>query len=301
MRILLAHDGSTDAEIAADLAGSVPWPAGSTVRVISVIEPTMVVVTAWAGSGGAAGYSPDVDSAITASVQEGLTDVVARLQGPNLAAEGMVRRGRPATMIVEEARAFDADVVLVGSRGRGTIASLALGSVSGEVVEHAPCPVLVARQPRISRVVVGLDGSPSSLLAERLVGDWPIFTGAAIRVVSVADVIAPWHTGIAPTMYAQVTQAYAKDVADAKVAHQAIADEAVNRLRAAGQDAVAEPRTGDAASELIAAAVDWKADLVVLGSRGQTGLKRILLGSVARNVVHGSAASVLVVRDAETA
>jgi nucleotide-binding universal stress UspA family protein len=301
MRILLAHDGSPDADVAVDLARSTPWPAESTIRVISVIEPTIVAVTGWAGAGGATGYSPEVDTAITASVQDGVTDVVGRLRAPNLVAEGTVRRGRPATVIVEEARAFGADLMLVGSRGRGTIASLVLGSVSGEVVEHAPCPVLVARKSAISRVVVGADGSPSSLLAETLVAEWPILGDMPIRVVSVADVIAPWHTGIAPTMVAQVTKAYSKDLADAKVAHQAIADEAVDRLRTAGRDATAELRTGDAASEVIAAAVEWKADLVVLGSRGQTGLKRILLGSVARNVLHGSAASVLVVRNAETA
>ena len=58
-----------------------------------------------------------------------------------------------------------------------------------------------------------------------------------------------------------------------------------------------ERRTGDAAAEILTAATEWQADLVVVGSRGQTGLTRILLGSVARNVVHGSTASVLVVHE----
>jgi nucleotide-binding universal stress UspA family protein len=54
---------------------------------------------------------------------------------------------------------------------------------------------------------------------------------------------------------------------------------------------------GDAAAEIVAEAESWGADLVVMGSRGRTGLTRILLGSVARNVLQGSRSSVLIVRD----
>ncbi len=52
---------------------------------------------------------------------------------------------------------------------------------------------------------------------------------------------------------------------------------------------------GDAAAEIIPVAQESGADLVVVGSRGQTGLKRIVLRSVARNVLVGSDASVLVI------
>ena len=54
-------------------------------------------------------------------------------------------------------------------------------------------------------------------------------------------------------------------------------------------------RKGDAAAEIITVAQESGADLVVVGSRGQTGLKRIVLGSVARNVVTAAGASVLIV------
>ncbi|MGH2474459.1 MAG: universal stress protein, partial [Candidatus Limnocylindrales bacterium] len=124
----------------------------------------------------------------------------------------------------------------------------------------------------------------------------PVFDGAAMSVVSVADVDGPWHTGIAPTMYQRVLDAYAKDLQAAEAAHGEIAEDAAERLRAAGRDAIAEVRTGDAAAEIIAAATEREADLVAIGSRGRTGLTRVLLGSVARNVVHGSDASVLIVR-----
>jgi len=80
--------------------------------------------------------------------------------------------------------------------------------------------------------------------------------------------------------------------------HTRIGDESVARLRAAGREAEADIRTGDAAAEIIGVAAELKADLVVLGSHGRTGLTRVLLGSVAQNVLHGGTSSVLIVREA---
>ncbi|HEX5014558.1 MAG TPA: universal stress protein [Candidatus Limnocylindrales bacterium] len=293
MRILLAHDGSGGAAKAAELVGALAWPEGSVVRVVSVIEPTMVGLTAWAG---VVDYSAEADAQISEYYKGELADTVARLSSPTRRVESAVLRGRPATAIVDDAKAFGADVIVVGSRGRGGIRSLVLGSVSSEVVDHAPCPVLVARQSTLSAVVLATDGSPPATLAQTLVSEWPIFEGVPVRVVSVADVPRPWDTGIAPTMYRQVVEAYTKDLDEAKRQSQEIAARTVEALRAAGREAVADARVGDAAGEIIAAAVESNAEMIVIGTRGHTGLTRLLLGSVARNVVHGSGASVLVVR-----
>jgi nucleotide-binding universal stress UspA family protein len=298
MRILLADDGSAAADTAADLVRALQWPAGSVVRVVSVIEPTMVALTAWAGT--VADYSPETDERITEYHRGELAETVERLRDRDRTVESAVLRGRPATVILDESQTFGADVVVVGSRGHGTIASLLLGSVSAEVVDHAACPVLVARQETLSRIVFATDGSPSAARAEALLSEWPVFESVPIRVVSVADVPQPIHTGIAPTMYAQAAKASADDLAESKKEHRRIADEAVERLGAAGRDAVADARVGDAPSEIVAAAADSAADLIVMGSRGRTGLARLLLGSVARNVLHGSTASVLVVRDTDS-
>ncbi|HET7030088.1 MAG TPA: universal stress protein [Candidatus Limnocylindrales bacterium] len=295
MRILLAHDGSDGAAEAAQLVRAIAWPAGSTLRVISVIERPPATLSTWTGT--MPDYSAELDGQITEYYEGELARTADGLQDPNRHVERAVLRGRPATVVIEEAGSFRADLVVVGSRGHGAIASLVLGSVSGEVVDHAPCPVLVARKPTLSRLVFATDGSPSAMSAQALLSEWSIFDGLPIRVVSVADVPQPWHTGIAPTMYRQVVAAYAKDREDAKREHERVATDSVDRLRAAGRDASPDVRDGDAAGEVIAAAEAFGADLIVLGSRGRSGLTRLLLGSVARNVVHGSAASILVVHD----
>jgi nucleotide-binding universal stress UspA family protein len=130
-----------------------------------------------------------------------------------------------------------------------------------------------------------------------MLAHWTIFGEVPIRVVSVADVVVPWTSGIAPTMYTQVLDAYAADLRQAKMDHERLTAEAAARLREAGRVVDAEMRAGDAAGEIIALAEQQGADLIVLGSRGRTGLTRVLLGSVARNVLSGSTASVLIVRD----
>jgi nucleotide-binding universal stress UspA family protein len=295
MRVLLAYDGSAGATEAVALAESIGWPSDSSVRVVTVIEPIMMSISGPWDRGAA--LSPELDAAITDHAHESMREAVQRLGASGCAVEGVVLRGRAASAIIDAARDFRAELVIVGSRGHGTIASLVLGSVSSEVVDHASCPVLVARSTTLSQVLFATDESPSAQAAEAILAGWPIFGELPIHVVSVADVVHPWTTGIAPTMYGQVLEAYAADLRGAREEHQRIAADAATRLREGGRRADAEMRNGDAAGEIIDVAEQRGADLIVLGSRGRTGLTRLLLGSVARNVLSGSPASVLIVRD----
>lgn len=290
MRILIAYDGSAGAAQAVALAEAMDLPAGSVVRVVSVVEPATLPL--W--STGSATPGLQERDALAQVVAEQAA-VVGRLSAPDRTVDAVLLRDRPASGLVDQAREFSADLVIVGSRGHGPIASLLLGSVSAEVVDHAPCPVIVARRSILERAVFATDGSTTAAAAEDVLARWPIFASVPIRVVSVADVVRPWTTGIAPTMYTQVLNAYAKDVAEAEAEHLGIATGSAKRLAEAGRLADAEIRRGDAAAEIIAVAEESGADLVVVGSRGQTGLKRIVLGSVARNVLVGSDASVLVI------
>ncbi len=295
MRVLIAYDGSEGATEAIALAESIAWPSESLIRVVTVIEPILMAMSGPWERG--AGYTPELDAMITDSANDMMRKAVDRLKSSGRSVDGQVLRGRAASAIADDARDFHADLIIVGSRGHGAIASLLLGSVSGEVVDHAPCPVLVARNATVHNVVFATDESTTARRAEEILAGWQIFAGTPIRVVSVAEVIHPWTTGIAPTMYQQALDAYAADLREAKVEHERMAADAAARLRERGRVVEAEMREGDAAVEIVAVATEQSADLIVLGSRGRTGLSRLMLGSVARNVVSGSTASVLIVRD----
>jgi nucleotide-binding universal stress UspA family protein len=263
------------------------------VRVVSVVELEAWMTSLPRPTGTA---RPVLESEIATYFEDEQRRIV-ELFSPERDVETVILHGRPATMIVEEARDFAADVVMVGSRGHGAIATLILGSVSAEVVDHAPSPVLVAKRPNLSRVVIATDDSPSARAAEDVVAGWPVFGGLPIDVVSVADAVHPWTSGIAPGFQRQARDAYAQELAEASHLAERFAREAALRLRGAGRLAEATVRRGDPPAEIIELAEQRGADLVVLGSRGRSAIAEIVLGSVVRNVLAGSDASVLVVRD----
>lgn len=297
MRILLATDGSPAAGLALDLVASVPWPDGSAIEVVEAVSlgPTFVAGP-WAPIPVA--DTTAIEAAMRAYAQETVDAARARLERPGLDVSARVLAGRPATVIVDAVEAMQADLVVVGTRGHGRIGSMLVGSVSGEVIDQASAPVLLARRQTLSRVVLAWDGSACARVAADAVRTWPIFAGCAIHVVSVADLEIPWWSGV-PVVDAGASQAlYAPAAESNRQLHETYAREMAEELRAAGRDAVPEVRVGDAATEVIAAAEALDADLIVVGTRGRTGLTRLVLGSVARNVVQHAPCSVLVTRDA---
>ena len=295
MRALLAYDASAGSEQAVALVRALPWPSGS-VNVVAVVEPSASWVPAAPVMSPRLVPSPEIESRIVYHLESEVARIVRELKSAGIDATGAVVRGRPATVLIDEARQVGADLIVTGSRGHGPIASLILGSISGELVETAPIPVLVARGSAAARVLFATDGSPSAREAEEILATWPIFDQATIRVLSVAEVVRPWHTGIAPTLYAAAIEAHREQLEAAKSEFESVAADAAARLRGANRTADSVLRVGDAAAEIVEEASTWPADLVILGSRGLTGLPRIVLGSVARNVLQGSGRSTLVVR-----
>lgn len=295
MRVLLATDGSPASEVALELVASVAWPRGTIIRLLMAIEPVDAVLSgAWAP---AVAYDLDRQEVeLIAAADAVLAHAARGLATSGADIEQVVVRGRPATAIVDSAAELPADLIVLGSRGHGTISSMVLGSVSAEVADHAPCPVLVARSPRVTRVVLGVDGSTYAQAAEEYLGKWPIFSHAAIEATSVAHTSLATSSGLALSGYAPSTDDFTEIGKQVVGDHQRLADEAAERLKRAGLRASARVIEGDAASELIRVARDDQADLIVVGTHGRTGLSRLVLGSVARRVMVHAGCSVLVVR-----
>ncbi len=270
--VLVAIDGSAASDIAVDLAAGLAWPEGTTIRVVQAIDlgpglfggPWPSLALAQAG---------ELEDAIRIQARADVERARELLEAPSRSVTTTLEDGRAATVILDEAGAMPADLVVIGSRGHGAIATMVLGSTSAEVIDHASVPVLVARGPRVDRAVLAWDGSPTASAALDAVRKWAILADTDVRVVTVA--------------------AHEADAVEA----QRFADEAVARLREAGRTAATEVREGDAATEIIQAAQAVSADLIVIGTHGRTGLARLTLGSVASNVTRHAPCSVLVVRN----
>ena len=290
MRALIAYDSSPDAERAVALAAELRWPTKSELLVAVAIEPSLLSAPLPGG-----GILP----LRAGSERQRLAGPVHALRSTGRRVKAVVLRGRPASVLADEAERSAADLLIAGSRGRGGIASAVLGSVSAELVDHAPCPVLVARTGPIKSLVLAVDGSAPAAAATSFLATWPIFDGLPIHVVSVAVGMEPVEFGAAPPRYHRAAAQYSKAYAEEQESHTRIAAEAAERLRAEGRDARPTMRTSTrtAADEIVRFATEMRSELVVVGSRGRTGLARIALGSVARNVLYGSPTSVLIVRE----
>jgi nucleotide-binding universal stress UspA family protein len=298
MRILLAIDGSVSSDRATELVASFPLPAASLVRVVTVQQPFAdVLALRWTSVAGGRGSHETEEQEEARHHREALDRAERTLERPGLKVESFLLRGRAGSSIVDEARTMRADLVVVGSRGHGTIATMVLGSTASEVVDHAPCPVLVARNATLGAIAFADDGSNSARTAEEVLANWPIFAGRPISVLTVAETAVPVAAGFTPGLYDQVLASYSRSVDEAREEVREEADTAAGRLGNLGFDAQPIVLEGDPAAELVRFATERRIGVVVMGTRGHTGFARLVLGSVARNVLLHAPCSVLVVRE----
>ncbi len=297
MRILLAVDGSPSSDRARDLVAALAWGPGTTVRIVAALD---VAPALWGGP-----WIPAIPVDADEYEQEALTELTRVLQEAEgtlgkagLEVEAELLRGSPALAIVEDARLWKPDLAVVGSRGHGPIESALLGSVSSAVVDHAVTPVLVARGDHVQAIILAEDGSEAGAAARDVVASWPAFASVPVRVVGVVDVAAPWRTGIAPTMFSSAMDVYTEMLAGSRATYRQVVAATAASLTTDRRSAVGELREGDPAGQICESVHDVAGDLLVIGSRGHTGLSRLVMGSVAHSVLLHAHCSVLVVKRA---
>jgi nucleotide-binding universal stress UspA family protein len=214
--------------------------------------------------------------------------------------ELVVREGPAAAQIVEQARTGAADLVVMGTHGRGGFERLMLGSVAEKVLRQAPCPVLTVSKPaegapprqppELRHILCPLDFSTPSKSALRYALSLAQRANGRITLLYVLE----WPEREARHPHFDVPQY-----------RRSLEEDALRELRAAvPQDA----RTWCEVREQVVAGKPWReivdvaaadrADLVVMGVHGHHGIDRLLFGSTTAQVVRRSASPVLTVRDA---
>jgi nucleotide-binding universal stress UspA family protein len=148
MRILLATDGSDYSTAAARSIAERPWPSDSEVRMISVVEQIVPAADPWYAAGAVA-ESVREDSAKkcgqAVSAAEGI------IASAGLKTGTVVLKGSPKRRILDEAKEWGAQLVVLGSHGRRGLTRYLLGSVSEAVAMHAHCSVEVIRDRSLLR------------------------------------------------------------------------------------------------------------------------------------------------------
>lgn len=195
----------------------------------------------------------------------------------------------PAAALLKMSHA--AEMIVMGSSGRGLLARGVLGSVSSTVVRHANCPVAVVRddEPAAQNapVLLGTDGSPASELATEIAFDEASRRGVdlvALHAWSDAAVVDVFEIDW-PAIEDEAERSLAESLAGWQERYP---DVTVHRLIA--KDAAARHLIDQSQT----------AQLVVVGSHGRGGLSRMVLGSVSNAVLHSVRVPIIVARPQST-
>jgi nucleotide-binding universal stress UspA family protein len=286
--ILLATDGSEGAEFAARAAIDISMRTGAKLHAALAwvplppfAHPSLVPER----------YHPPYEE----SARRILDEQLGRLeQAGGTVSEAHLVEGRPADAILDIAEPVGADLVVVGSRGLGTVKRLLVGSVSLGVVHHAERPVLVVRGRSWppSRVVIGEDLSEDARSAARLGTSLGKLLGAETHLVHTYEGMPP-HPETLPRddreLYEAMVEKYLGSVEPALEARAKELEDAC------GVRPSVRLLEGESAKALTEVADEGDGTgLLVLGSRGLGTGGRMLLGSVSTMVLMAARGPVLV-------
>lgn len=287
LRILAGVDGSAHARAALTTLLRGPWPDAARVR----------VVVARLNRG------PHQRSILLRALDRRADDAAERARR-TLAerwpdTEALVVDGAPSNGILKEARKFRADVIAIGWRGYGAARGLLMGSVSRGVVRGATCAVLVVRRApmRMRRVMLAFDGSPNAARAVDLLARLAPPRDGHVTLVQVVQLVVPTSGG--PSVggiRASIADELRRINAERSRTAESALKEAAEKLNRAGWRTRTEVKIGEPLRELIHEANSSRADLIVVGARGTSGIRHLVLGSVAEGVLSRSPVPVLLAR-----
>lgn len=280
MKLLIAVDSPSSAEVLVDAVGTRPWPEGTTAHVLSIVADMDVPEEVWREEG----YGKRAVQREMQTRGEQITPFAKGLEEIGIPTEVVVARGDARHLIPFYARKWSSDLIFVRAHVRKDLTHWMLGSVARAVVTAAPCTVQIVRdtsegrtpgRDSARRVLLATDGSATSMAATEAVTRRPWPAGSEFRILSVAE---PWAIE-SPGLKARDAVTAAKEV-----------------LADAGLKTSEAVRSGNAKDLILEEARKWGADLIVVGSHGRRGFKRFLLGSVSETIAMNAHCSVVVVR-----
>jgi nucleotide-binding universal stress UspA family protein len=291
-KILVATDGSTDANLAIRAAVDLSKRTEADLHLVYVQRKSQVLALARPGlaypSLEAISHPDTCEREAERLLDEQLGMI--RDAGGNVA-EAHLRDGRPADEIATLAQELDADLVVLGSRGAGPVKRLTTGSVSEGVVSLAPCPVLVVRGGEgawpPSTVVVGDDSSTEAKRAGELAAALGRLFGARTLLVwaypaAMVRIKRTWHV-----------RGFEEPL---RRGNEYLKERATELEHVLGKLPKTKVTLADPATAIQEATEEHgEQTLVAVGKRGLDKVKRFALGSVSADVLRAVSAPVLIV------
>ncbi len=291
MKIAVAVDGSSQAIAGVELVAGWPLSGRDEVTVVCVAELAMLLNAAPFGNvPSVERFRSSLDEMARCRARQVVEQAAERLIGLPCRVTPIVREGHPVEILTGLVAEQALDLLVIGPRGQGVVGSILLGSVSQALLHTMPTSILVARPPVTAarRVLLAVDGSEPSLEAARFLASFPLPAQAAISVLVSVTAWTDEYASIRAPDYISLLAAERSHAAE-------IAQRASDILAEHGRGGYPIVRDGDAKREILHAARELDADLIVTGARGLGGFKGLILGSVSRAVSKAAPCSTLVV------
>lgn len=240
-------------------------------------------------------YKGDLDMVavgnVMASIRKPCEDALHRAEELARAEGALIKtlcvEGEAHERIIDLAEAENCELIVMGRRGLSRLERVLMGSVTARVIGHSPIDVLVVplnAEIGWKKILLATDGSRYSKAASERAIDFAFQYGGQIVVVSAVDVPAE--------LYGEAPDAVEGLIKKAK----GYVDDVKRQAEASGIKIEAFVREGEAYKAIIDLAKEQNANIIVMGSHGRTGLKRLLMGSVTEKVIGYSSCPVLVVK-----
>lgn len=200
----------------------------------------------------------------------------------------LLRVGSPAEVILATAEQEKSELIVMGARGLGPIKERLLGSVSHRILAAAACAKLIVPGPvkTVRQVLLPLRSSSDTDDAVRFLERNPFRQPVELTLLAVLPAFSPpW--GIA-ALAAEPLQARERENA------QLFLQSAAHQLQRLGYSARTQVLMGTPVESILEQAKTQRVDLILMGSRGRQGLRRLVLGSVSHAVLHSAPCPVLV-------
>lgn len=299
MKIIAALDGSEHSASTLNFLLSHRWPEGTWIKVVHVV-PCETGVMKYVMH--ALGKDNDCS---TENVHHILTGVAEELaQKLNVSASAEVLIGDPVEAILSFADTFHPNLIVTGCRKKSAVDALLLGSVSQKLLEKSPCPIAIVRGVNLplppdtgSKILLAVDDSSYSAAAVEWL-KWQ--TWVKNSHVALLSVTHPLHEPLLGESVRAASTHLLSYQAEIMLI-ESLLDKWAAHLQAGGNAREITRGTveGSPSETILKGAHNWKANLIVMGAHGKTGIAKLVLGSVSQHISTHADCSVLIVKGVE--
>jgi nucleotide-binding universal stress UspA family protein len=207
----------------------------------------------------------------------------------------IIRFGKPLLEVIQFAKEKDVDIIAIGTHGRAGVDRIILGSVAERVVRKAHCPVMVVRSRKyigFKRIIVPIDFSDCSRIALEYAAATARAHKSKLTILHVYE-----ESFVEPYVNAANSEEEANEIIkEIERMNETKYDEFLKTVDLSGVEYEKLLKKGIPETDIVEIAMEQQANLIVMGTHGRSGIKHILIGSTAEEVVRTVHCDIIIVK-----